>query len=26
MLWGTATGGLYIASGIVAILNKKRGN
>ncbi|MBE6355561.1 MAG: hypothetical protein E7058_00430 [Lentisphaerae bacterium] len=24
MLWGTATGGLYIASGIVAILNKKR--
>ena len=24
MLWGSATGGLYIASGIVAILNKKR--
>ena len=26
MLWGTATGGLYIASGIVSILNNKRGN
>ena len=26
MLWGTATGGLYIASGIVSILNKKRAN
>lgn len=26
ILWGTATGGLYIASGIVSILNKKRSN